>query len=581
MLAAVISVPLSKRLGLGSVLGYLIAGSIIGPWGLRLISDVEAIMHFAELGVVFLLFIIGLELKPQRLWVMRKAVFGTGGGQVFATSLVFFAFALLLQFPWKTAFLIGIGLSMSSTAFALQMLSEKNQINTEYGRLSFSILLFQDIAVIPVMAMVPIIGAQSVEHASNGEVLNFFLLSTAAILGLIFGGRYLLRPIFRFVAQTRIKEIFTASSLLLVVGIAYLMNLIGLSMALGAFIAGVLLADSEYRHEIETDIDPFKGLLLGLFFMSVGMSVNFGLLFENPFMVLGVTLGIMVLKAIIIYFIGRISGLGNEAGKNISVTLLQVGEFAFVLFAVAHQSQLMDAPLVELLILVVSLSMALTPLFFNFNEIYIKKMSHSAPTEYDEVSVEEAPVIVAGLGRFGQIVLRLLRTYDIDVIALEHNSEQVDLLRKFGVTVYYGDATRLDLLKNAGAEKAKVFILAIDNVTDSIKTALLVRQHFPHLKIFARARNRQHAFELMDLGVEVIHRETLGSSLAMAEDLLVEFGFDKVNAKSIVHNFKQKDQEILQEQFLRRHDEKEMINYSKQAAQQLIQTMRQDQKTRS
>jgi monovalent cation:proton antiporter-2 (CPA2) family protein len=571
--AAVIVVPLSKWLGMGSVLGYLIAGSIVGPWGFHFISDVEGIMHFAEFGVVLLLFIIGLELKPSRLWVMRKHVFGSGGLQVGLSTVLFAVIGSAFGLSMQTALLVGFTLSLSSTAFVLQILAERNQLNTEFGRLSFAVLLFQDIATIPILALIPLLGAGA--GGTWQEMSQKTLIAAATIGAIIFGGRYLLRHAFRAIAASRTKEIFTAATLLLVVGIALIMTLVGLSMALGTFLAGVLLADSEYRHELETDIDPFKGLLLGLFFMSVGMSVDYGVILNNPGTIAGLTFGIIAVKFAVLFVTGRLSGLSSEASRNFAFALPQIGEFAFVLFGMLSQFGLLDLSVTVMMIVVVALSMAVTPFLVMLNEKFICVHSPLAKP-FDEIKEESNPVIVAGYGRFGQIVCRILRIQEIPFTALEIDSEQVEVVRRFGATTYYGDASRLDLLRAAGAEKAKIFVLAIDDVDASMRTARIVREHFPSLKIFARARNRNHAYDLLDLGITVIHRETLGSSLWLARDALVELGIDRLKADKTIESFRGHDEKILREQYKLRHDQKSLQNYSKQAAQLLVEVIKAD-----
>jgi monovalent cation:proton antiporter-2 (CPA2) family protein len=568
--AAVIVVPLCKKIGMGSVLGDLIAGSLVGPWCLKLVTNVEEIMHFAEFGVVLLLFIIGLELKPSRLWVMRKAVFGTGGFQVLVSTVLFFALARWAGLEWSPALAVGFTFSLSSTAFVLQILAEKNQLNTEYGRMSFAILLFQDIATIPVLAAIPLLG-----RGESGGLGTKALIAIATVMAIIVGGRFLLRPVFRVIADSRIKEIFTAAALLLVVGTAFLMTMIGLSMALGTFLAGVLLADSEYRHELEVDIDPFKGLLLGLFFMAVGMSLDFGIIVRQTQMILLLTIGLLAAKFTILYVVGRSSGLSNDAARNMAVALPQVGEFAFVLIGMLSAQQLLPKESADLLVVVVTLTMAATPLLYALNEKFICKQAHK-PKEFDQIPNEHNPVIIAGFGRVGQIVARILRLQEIGFTALEHDSEQVEVVRRFGNKIHYGDASRLDLLRAAGADSAKVFVLAIDDIDASVRTAEMVRTHFPKLKILARARNRQHAYKLMDLGVELFHRETLGSSLWMARDLLRELGLNSEQAQKMIDKFLIHDEKMIREQHKVHHDETMLINVSKQAAQQLVEVFKAD-----
>jgi len=569
--AAVVAVPLFRRLGLGSVLGYLVAGSLLGPWGIGLIRDVKNTMGFAELGVVLLLFVIGLELKPSRLWVMRRAIFGMGGAQLGITTLILAAILYSLGQSVPAAFIAGLGLSLSSTAFALQILSEKNQLTTGYGRASFAILLFQDLAVIPLLGLIPLMG---------GGDASFTPLSFAKVIlaiGIItVGGRYLLRPLFRMVASSRTREVFTAAALLVVVGTGVLMEVVGLSMALGTFLAGVLLADSEYRHQLEADLEPFKGLLLGLFFMAVGMSVDYGLILQRPLAILGIVLGFMAVKYAIVYGVARLAKFSDEAAKNMATVLPQGGEFAFVLFGVAVQAHVMPAELANLLIVSVTFSMVLSPVFIALNEKFVCPRANIVKETFDAVPSQNAPVIIAGFGRVGQIVGRILRVQNISFTALEHDSEQVEQIRRFGNEIFYGDASRLDLLEIAGAKQAKVFVLAIDDVAASIHTAKAVREHFPHLKIFARARNRQHVYELMTLGAHVINRETFASSLELSEELLVELGMSEEKAKLTILKFRGHDERVLIEQQKLYGDEVKLINYSKQAAQQLVGLFRSD-----
>src|SRR5450631_437163 len=494
--AAVIAIPIFRRFKLGSVLGYLAAGIIIGPACLGLISRIDSTLHIAEFGIVLLMFVIGLELQPARLWVLRKPIFGLGFAQVAVTTLgigsaTYFGF----RQTWQSALIIGFGLSMSSTALVLQLLAERGQLNSQFGRSSFSILLFQDIAVLPALALLPLLGVAAAKTAGPGGWLVLKLVAVLATV--IVGGRYVLRPMLRIVAATRVAEAFTAAGLLIVLGTALLVSQVGLSLSLGAFLAGVLLADSEFRHELEADIEPFKGLLLGLFFITVGMSANLSLVREKPLQILGLTLGFMLLKVGILWTIGRLTRHSTTASHGLAFSLPSGGEFAFVLFGLAASLGIMDTETAELLVLVVTASMILSPLLLVLHDAL------SRTTETDgrpfDTPVELYPkVIIAGFGRFGQIVGRILRAKKIPFTALEANQTQVDFLRRFGNQVFYGDASRLELLRSAHAENAQVFVLAIDDVESSVKTAELIRKHFPHLKIFARARNRQHAFRLME-----------------------------------------------------------------------------------
>lgn len=571
--AAVLIVPLFKKWGLGSILGYLAAGSLLGPWGISLVSDVKSILSFSEFGVVLLLFVIGLELQPSRLWAMRRAVFGLGSAQLIGTSLILALIGYLQGYPFTAAIVASLGLSLSSTAFTLQSLAERRALNTSYGRASFAILLFQDLAVIPLLGIVPLLGGNSM---ATSEMLLSVLKVIAVIAGLGIGGRYLIRPFLRLVASARIKEVFVAATLLIVAGSAVLMELVGLSMALGTFLAGVLLADSEYRHELESDIEPFKGLLLGLFFMAIGMSLDYRIILQKPLAILGVTLGFMLIKYAVVYGIARVAKFSHEAAKNMAMGLPQGGEFAFVLFSVAAHNGLFASTDADFLTVAVALSMAFTPVALFLNDKFLCSRMNQTKEVYDAIPDEGNPVIIAGFGRFGQITGRILRAKGIGFTALEQDPEQVQFVRRFGNAIYYGDASRLDLLEQAGAAKAKVFVLAIDDVESSLKTAEMVKQHFPDLKIFARARNRQHVFDLMKMGIEIIHRETFASGLEMAQEVLVALGKTPEHAAISVKKFREHDERTLLEQYKLSGDETKMINYSKQAVRQLAELFQTD-----
>ncbi|AUX34849.1 MULTISPECIES: monovalent cation:proton antiporter-2 (CPA2) family protein [Sorangium] len=567
--AAVVAVPMFKRLGLGAVLGYLVAGALIGPWGLRIVTDVENILHFSELGVVLLLFLIGLELQPSRLWVLRRAVFGLGGAQVAVTGALIALIGIALGHRADTAAIAGLGLSLSSTAFVLQILAEKGQMQAQHGRSAFAILLFQDLAVIPLLALLPLLGPGGGSPAEGGALASS-LKAVAVVLAVVAGGRYLLRPVFRAIAAAHAHEIFTAAALLVVLGTALLMEQVGLSMSLGAFMAGVLLADSEYRHELEADIEPFKGLLMGLFFIAVGMSANIGLLIERPLLVLGLVLGMMALKAGVLFVLGRASGHAAGSARDLALALPQGGEFAFVLFGLAAGQGIMDRLLADLLVVVVTLSMAITPLVIALGDLLLQRWRRAGPArEFDAIEDSDPKVIIAGYGRFGQIVSRVLRTRKIPFTALDASATQVDFVRKYGNKIYYGDASRLDLLRAARADKAKIFVLAIDDVASSVKTAELVKRHFPELKIYARARNRQHAYQLMDIGVEVLERETLRSSLEVAARVLEGLGTRAPDARAIVERFRAHDERVLLRGHAVHNDEAKLIEAARQAAQEL------------
>jgi len=567
--AAVIAIPIFRYFKLGSVLGYLAAGIIIGPAGLGLISKIDTTQHIAEFGIVLLMFVIGLELQPSRLWVMRKPIFGLGLSQVLATTLgvgsaAYFGFGQ----PRGSALVIGFGLSMSSTALVLQLLAERGQLNSQYGRSAFSILLFQDIAVLPALALLPLLGVAAARTAGPGGWLALKLLAVLATV--VIGGRYVLRPMLRVIAATRVAEAFTAAGLLVVIGTALLVSQVGLSLSLGAFLAGVLLADSEFRHELEADIEPFKGLLLGLFFITVGMSANLGLVREKPLTIVGLILGFMLLKVAVLRTIGRVSGLSTAAGRGLAVSVAAGGEFAFVLFGLAATLGVMDTEIAELLVLVVTGSMILSPLLLVLHDAVYKKKKEADSGPFDTPEELYPKVIIAGFGRFGQIVGRILLAKKIAFTALEANQTQVDFLRRFGNQVFYGDASRLEMLRAAHAENAEVFVLAIDDVEASVRTAGLIVKHFPHLKIFARARNRQHAFRLMDLDVRYTIRETLVSSLEMSEKILETLGLSKAGSIETVRRFRAHDEATMAKQLAVKDDESKFLQTTRESAEQLL-----------
>ncbi|MGA9992772.1 MAG: monovalent cation:proton antiporter-2 (CPA2) family protein [Thiobacillaceae bacterium] len=565
--AAVITVPLFKRLGLGAVLGYLIAGILIGPRVLGFVSKVEMTLHFAELGVVLLLFVIGLELQPSRLWALRRPVFGLGSAQVLVTGLILGGPGLAFGLSPTAALMAGLSLSLSSTALALQMLAERKQLTTHHGRASFAILLFQDLAAIPLLAVLPLLGAGAHDQ---GWDWTGTARAAAVVLSVILIGRLLLRPYLRLAASADSHEVFIAATLLVVVGTALLMQQAGLSMALGSFLAGVLLADSEYRHELEADIEPFKGLLLGLFFIAVGMSVDLRLVIQQPLLLVGLTLGLMATKALVLYVIARLGRYGHGAAVNLALTISQGGEFAFVLFGVAAGAQVLDAALSDKLVVVVSLSMALTPLLVTLNEKVLKIGHAAAETQpFDKIEPREHRVIIAGFGRFGQMIARTLRMKKIPFTALEASFEQVDFVRKFGSKIYFGDASRLDLLRAAHADQAEIFVLAIDDIEASVRTAEMVKKHYPHLKIYARARNRAHAYRLMDVGVDKLIRETFLSSLELARDVLVGLGYPIAEADEAVRVFRQHDEALLAKQHKIHEDEAQLIASARQGAEEL------------
>ncbi len=568
--SSLILVPLFQRLGFGSVLGYLIAGIIIGPYGIKLIQDSESIMHFSELGVTLLLFVIGLEIQPRKLWSMRRHLLGLGGLQVILTSLVFALAAMGFGLSVLMSFVIGFGLSLSSTAFAVQTLVEKKQFNTDFGRSSFAILLTQDLFAIPALAIIP---ALSASPSGSGFSMQSSLMALGIIILLVLASLYLIRPVFRLIAATHSREVFTAAALFIVLGVAALMQSVGLSAALGTFLAGVLLADSEYRHELEANIEPFKSLLMGLFFIAVGMSVNIELFTEKSVLILSLTVGYLFIKSLIIYFIGRFFALKHENSKMMALSIAQGGEFAFVIFAIATKTLLIQLEIVDILTVVITFSMALNPILSLLNSFLIRRKFGKVEKHYDEIKDEAPEVIIAGFGRFGQIFARILRAQNIPFVAMDHDSQQIELVRKFGSKVYYGDVSRMDLLEAAGIMKAKYFVLAIDDVEASVRTAKIICEQFPHIKLFARARNRGHTYDLMNLNIKHVKRELLDSSIYFVQDLLVEMGFAADKAAVIVEKFKQHDELMLKEQYKIRNDDKALVSLSAQSVAQLAQVL--------
>jgi monovalent cation:proton antiporter-2 (CPA2) family protein len=567
--SSVVAIPLFRRLRLSSILGYLAAGAVIGPWGLRVVQDTEGVMHIAEFGVVLLLFVIGLELQPSRLRAMRKAVFGLGLLQVAVTTTVLAVIARAMGLTDGAAFVAAFALSLSSTPLVLQLLAEREQLNTQHGRSGFAILLFQDIAVMPVLAVLPLLATNTLAHTSLANTLLGMAKALAVLLALAFGGPYLLRPLLRAIAQTKLAEAFTAAALLVVIGTALLMSTVGLSMALGAFVAGLLLADSEYRHELEADIEPFKGLLLGLFFISVGMTANIGLLLDHPLRILGLALGLMAIKALLLWGIARITHHSAEASRGLAFALPQAGEFGFVLFSLGVSYGLLEQSLADELVIVVTVSMIASPFFMLIQSNLIEPRFAKPTRPFDEIKTDGSRVLIAGFGRFGQIVGRILLMRKIQFTALEASVDQVDFVRRFGNRVYYGDASRLELLQAAGAAQAELFVLAIDDIEASVRTAEMVRKHFPHLKILARARNRQHAIRLMDLDIRYIIRETYLSSLDMAQKALETLGMPHHEAVESIRRFDEHDKRRLRIQREIGGDEQKLIQSARDAAMEL------------
>lgn len=576
--SAVILVPIFTRLGLGSILGYLLAGIIVGPFGFNHAHESENLKHFSELGVILLLFIIGLEIQPKKLWAMKNKLIGLGGLQVIVCSLVFMGIALYFGLSPISSGIIGFALSLSSTAFALQTLSERSQLQTEFGQSSFAVLLTQDLMAIPALAIIPGLAAQG----SNSLTMTTLFQFVGILIFLILASRFLIRPIFRIISSTRIRELFTAVTLVVVLGVAALMLSIGLSAALGTFIAGVLLADSEYRHELEADLGPFKNLLMGLFFIGVGMSVNLDIIVSRPMTVIGLSLGYLAIKHMLLFFIGRLFKMDRMNSKLMSLAIGQGGEFAFVIFGIALTYNLAQPDTLSLLTVVITISMAASPLLLLLNDKYeALACKESNKPKYDVIQDESPEVIIAGFGRFGQIFARVLRLQKIPFTAIDRDPNQIELVRRFGNKVYYGDASRLDILEAAGVAKAKYFILAIDDVEDSIKTAKTIKEHFPHVKIFARSRNRGHSFDMMDMGVHKIKRETFDSSLNFTRDLLLEMGQNKEKVDDFIKTFSEHDLAMIKEQHKVRNDEKQFVSIYHQAQAQLAEVLSLDDQNKT
>ncbi|MGZ3254052.1 MAG: glutathione-regulated potassium-efflux system protein KefC [Burkholderiaceae bacterium] len=568
LVAAVIAVPIAKRLGLGAVLGYLLAGMAIGPWGLGLISQVNDILHFSEFGVVLLLFLIGLELDPKRLWSLRRPIFGWGGAQVVACTVALSGLGLLLGIDWKTTLIASLGLSLSSTAIALATLEERNLMKTPAGSAGFSILLFQDIAAIPMIAIIPLLGAAAVHAGGQGWLEALEVMGVIAAL--IAGGRYLIRPILRIVVKTELRELFTAFALLLVIAIALLMQWVNMSMALGTFLAGVLLAESEYRHALETDLEPFKGLLLGLFFIAVGMAIDFGVFLAQPFLIIGLVLAFLAIKIGILYLLSKRFGIAEGQRALFAFLLSQGGEFAFVVFGAAATAKIFTPHIASLLVVVVALSMVATPvLLVLYDKIIAPSFQASQQRPDDQIEAQDNPIIIAGFGRFGQIIGRLLYANRIGVTVLDHDPDQIDLLRKFGFKIFYGDATRADLLHAAGAKKARAIVVAIDDVADSLALVDVVRRDFPHLTILARARNVTHYYDLLDRGVNMIERETFESALLLGRQVLQQLGFGAYRARQVTMKFREHNLKTLHAVYPHYRDQQQLVSMAKQAREEL------------
>jgi glutathione-regulated potassium-efflux system ancillary protein KefC len=589
--AAVIAVPLSKALGLGSIIGYLAAGLAIGPWGLGLVTNVEDILHFAEFGVVLMLFLVGLELEPKRLWALRRPIFGWGSAQVLACSAVLYiGFYVLGRFApavfggWRTPLVAALGLALSSTAIALQVMGERNMLPTSSGQAGFSISLFQDVAAIPILALLPLLAGYSASSLEENQAANQAgqaleaIKIVATIGGIVLGGRLLLRPAFRWIAKSNTPEIFTAASLLLVVGISGLMQFVGLSMALGAFLAGVLLAESEYRRELETDIEPFKGLLLGLFFIAVGMGIDVGVLVKSPWLMAAVVAGFMALKALVIYLLARAMGLSFQERPVFVLLLAQGGEFAFVVFQAAAGSRILAPETASFLVGTVAVSMLLSPLvLLAIDKWVLPRFAHCGVPVMDEISEQqEAPVIIAGFGRYGQIIGRLLLAQGHTCTVLDHDTEMIEAASRFGYRVFYGDASRLDLLRTAGAATAKVLVVAVDSKEQSLKIVELAQSHFPHLQLVARVRDAVHWHELRERGLQYIQRETFESSLVSGASVLELLGHGVEEVRVFKDRFRVHNLDLLEKMHPHFKDRTKLVAVVKQGRQQFEEQMAQE-----
>ena len=582
--AAVLVVPLSQALGLGSIIGYLAAGMAIGPWGLGLVTNVDDILHFAEFGVVLMLFLVGLELEPKRLWNMRRPIFGWGSAQVLGCTLLMTAVALACGVGWRIAAVGSLGLALSSTAIALQVMNERNLMKSGSGQAAFSILLFQDVAAIPILALLPLLSvvAAASEPTELADKALKGLQVVAVIGGIVLGGRLLMRPLFRWIARSRTPEIFTAASLLLVVGIAALMQLVGLSMALGAFLAGVLLAESEYRRELETNIEPFKGLLLGLFFIAVGMGIDFGVLLQSPGLVAAMLMGFMLVKAVVIYAVARAMGLPFQDRPVFTLLLAQGGEFAFVVFQAAAGAQVFSPSTASLLIGTVAVSMVISPLILvGLDKWLLPRYVNCGVPVLEEISEpQDSSIIIAGFGRYGQIISRVLLAEGVATTVLDHDAEMIEVAHSFGYRVFYGDATRLDLLRTAGAAQAKILVLAVDDVEQSLKIVDVARAHFPQLQIVARARDVTHWNKLRDRGVLLVERELFESSLLSARSVLQLLGRSGEEAAASTLRFRTHNLALFEKMHPHYRDQSRFIAGIKAGRAQLEQQMAQERAER-
>ncbi len=569
--AAVIAAPIAIRLGLGSVLGYLIAGIVIGPSVLGFIKGGEGVLHFAEFGVIMMLFLVGLELQPSKLWELRRSILGLGGLQVAGTAAAIGGAAYLFGVEWKTALVIGLCLALSSTAIVLQSMQERGLMKTSVGQSTFSVLLFQDISIIPMLALLPLLATQTQGTSESTSLIANLpawaqtLSVFGAVAGIIFAGRYLMRPLFRMVAAAKIREIFVAFALLIVVGITLLMQLVGLSAALGTFLAGVVLAESEYRHELEQDLDPFKGLLLAVFFIAVGAGIDFNLLMNEPMKIIGLVFGFILIKLLVHFLIAKLFRIATPDASRFSFMLAQGGEFAFVLISFVTGLGLLGVADAGLLVAMVAISMALAPLLIIFEERLIQPLFVHGGELRDPDVIDEtgAKVIIAGYGRFGMVVGRVLLANGYNVVVLEHDTEQIEVLRKFGFKLFYGDASRPDLLEAAGAREAEILIVAVDDRDKANEIVGVARQQFPNLRIFARASDRVHAYDLLDAGVKDVYRELFDASVQMGEDALVALGKHPYEAHRAALLFKAHDKEMLLKAAALRGDNAALVDMSR------------------
>ncbi|HWA21874.1 MAG TPA: monovalent cation:proton antiporter-2 (CPA2) family protein [Caulobacterales bacterium] len=578
--AALLAVPMAKRLGLGAVPGYIIAGAVIGPFGFKFLNQPGETMHVAEFGVVIMLFLIGLEIQPAVLWRMRRTVMGLGGAQMALTAFAITAIAMLLGLDWRTGLACGLILALSSTAVAMAGLRERGQGGTPPGRAAFAVLLFQDLAVIPLLALLPLLaapGAETVQTPLGHYPIWAQTMLTLGAVGLVIVlGRVVVRPLFRFIAETGLREIFTVAALAIVAGVAVLMQSVGMSPALGAFIAGVALADSEFRHELESDIEPFRGILLGLFFISIGAGINFHVLYDAPFIVLGLVVGLMALKAAIGVAIARVSSLKGPDAILVGLAIAQGGEFAFVLLGIGSTLGVVRTQIADLLIAVVALSMAATPLLFLLGERVIARFATPPKRAREEIEHDRPHAVVAGFGRFGQVVGRMLTGNGFRISVLENSASQIDTLRAFGVKVNYGDASRIELLRAAGAETARVLVIAIDDREKALEIAEEARKHFPRLRIMARAFDRLHVYELRRRGADEIEREMFEGSLRMGVKTLVALGLDAANAERAGRIFRRHDEAQLNEMAQFYGDDEAYRLASRERSAMLNEVMRRD-----